>query len=558
MIDGELTSVNQRFIRCAHCGLPHEGHIRVCPTTGLRIEDQSSAVAQRRAHTNRREQEPPERMLGWIIDDKYRICRLIGEGGMSAIYEAEHLALDRYVALKVLHPALADDPEAIARLSHEAQVVSTIGHPNICEIFDLGRTADGSPYLVMERLIGESLAERIEHFGPLSFGELAPMLVQILDALEAAHGKGILHRDLKPENVFIVESRSTGRSTAKLLDFGISKTIGYDFVDQPRLTHTGMVMGTPYYMAPEQARGDSGLDQRVDLWAVGVILYEALTGRRPFVATNYNALLVRILTSRPRPVQKLIPSIQESIASLVDKGLSKLREDRFQTAGEFREAVRRAQRHCAATDSHAPTMIMHRGPGQPGVAHSLAKPRHSRGRNWDRDIEDPETFIDDEQPYDPELLPPKQSHDTRPNVDPTVPSNHGIPEPLEQTIQDRLPDFSGRDNPSLAGPTDVDDTEVMKQPASAPPPRRPSLSSTSDTEVIDRRSRPSKPKVPRPRRRKKKPKLPPPLPRRVSDDDPTTLYDIKAARAKLEARRRAASPPDRPDDDGSDKGSGSA
>ena len=501
-------------------------------------------------------------MLGWIIDDKYRICRVIGEGGMSAIYEAEHLALDRYVALKVLHPVLADDPEAIARLSHEAQVVSTIGHPNICEIFDLGRTADGSPYLVMERLIGESLAERIEHFGPLTFGELAPLLLQILAALEAAHGKGILHRDLKPENVFIVESRATGRSTAKLLDFGISKTIGYDFVDQPRLTHTGMVMGTPYYMAPEQARGDSGLDQRVDLWAVGVILYESLTGRRPFVATNYNALLVRILTSRPRPVQKLVPSIASGVAGLVDRALSKLREDRFQSAAEFREAVRRCQRDCAATDAHAPTMVIRRPARHQGVGPRRAAPRPSSGRGWDVVIDDPETFIDDD-PYDEQQLPRGSGQDTHREIDPPMGSDDGIPEPLEPTIQEPLPDFSSLGYSDSGETTDADDTEVMKRRAPVPPAREPSPSSTATTDVIDRdallaqrqAAPPTKPKVPRPSP-KRRLHRPPPLPGQVSDDDPTTLYDIEAARAKLRARRRAAERQKRLDDGQREDGNG--
>ncbi|MBW2458808.1 MAG: serine/threonine protein kinase [Deltaproteobacteria bacterium] len=520
-------------------------------------------MARRRARAARRQQEAPERMLGWIIDDKYRICRVIGEGGMSAIYEAEHLALDRYVALKVLHPVLADDPEAIARLSHEAQVVSTIGHPNICEVFDLGRTADGSPYLVMERLIGESLAERIEHFGPLSFGELAPLLLEILAALEAAHGKGILHRDLKPENVFIVESRATGRSAAKLLDFGISKTIGYDFVDQPRLTHTGMVMGTPYYMAPEQARGDSGLDQRVDLWAVGVILYESLTGRRPFVATNYNALLVRILTSRPRPVQKLLPSIGSGVASLVDKALSKLREDRFQTATEFREAVRRCQRECAATDSHAPTMILRRAAKHQGVGPRRSDPRPSEGRSWDMAIDDPETFIDDD-PFDERQLPSGGGDDTHREIDPPMGLDDGIPEPLEPTIQDRLPDFSSLGDSISGESTDADDTEVMKRPAPVPPARQPSPSSTATTDVMDRdallaqrqAARSAKPKVPRPTQRKRRLHRPPPLPGQVSDDDPTTLYDIDAARAKLRARRRAAERDERSDDGFPEDGNG--
>src|SRR5262245_59773819 len=213
--------VSQRFIRCAHCGLPHEGHVTVCPTTGLRIDRPERGPRRRKKSVGTRD-ESPERLIGWILDGKYRITGLLGQGGMSAIYEAQHLGSDRCVAIKVLHPGLADDPEAIARLKHEAQVVGTVGHPNICEVYDLGRTSDGVPYLVMERLFGSSLAERIR-YGPLTFGELAPLLIQVLAALDAAHHKGVIHRDLKPENVFI-ETRA-GSVNAKLLDFGISKSM---------------------------------------------------------------------------------------------------------------------------------------------------------------------------------------------------------------------------------------------------------------------------------------------------------------------------------------------
>jgi serine/threonine protein kinase len=410
-------------------------------------------------------------MLGQLIDRKYRVLSLIGEGGMSAIYEAEHVGLDRHVAIKVLHPSLADDPEAIARLRHEAKVVSAIGHPNICEVYDLGRTDDSSPYLVMELLVGESLAERLKNSGPMHFLELAPLMRQILAALDAAHKKGILHRDLKPENVFVEVSRHGGRLAAKLLDFGISKSMSYEFQEQQRLTHTGMVMGTPYYMAPEQARGDSGLDQRVDLWAVGVIMYEALTGRRPFVATNYNALLVKILTSRPRPAQKLVASIPDLVAGIVDKALSKLREDRFQTAMEFSDAIAYAERVCFAEDPQAPTRMFRRGPattgipGAPVVASAAVPPpagppRAVPSRPWE--IDDPPTFIDDDVAYDPSQIagPLKEYRPPAPALREEIDG-----EVIEPTIRDRprrsyeeaVP-YEAAQNPA----TESHDTEVMR------------------------------------------------------------------------------------------------
>lgn len=410
-------------------------------------------------------------MIGMLIDGKYRIHAVIGEGGMSSIYRADHLGLDRRVAIKVLHPALADDPEAIARLRHEAKVVSTIGHPNICEVFDLGRTSSGSPYMVMELLIGESLAERLKANGAMHFMELAPLLKQVLAALQAAHDKGILHRDLKPENVFVEMSRRTGVHTAKLLDFGISKSMSYEFHEQQRLTHTGMVMGTPYYMAPEQARGDSGLDQRVDLWAVGVMMYEALTGRRPFVATNYNALLVKILTSRPRPPQKLVPTIPDAVAAIIDRALSKLREDRFQSAREFHDAINQAQRECAAEDPAAPTMMFRRPQD-----HGRSRPASVRASRRGWEIEDPSTFIDDELDYDPSQvvgplaeyqppLPPEyQSYDDY-DADPVEPTIRERVQPHERVSHDtEVMNRPIRERLSSA-PDSMRDTDVMKRSA---------------------------------------------------------------------------------------------
>jgi serine/threonine protein kinase len=349
--------MSERFIRCAHCGLPHSARTKVCPTTGLSV-DKASRGARRRRYTETARNRAGGDDIGRIIDQKYRLIGRLGAGGMSTVYEAEVLQPRSLgtarVALKVLHPSLADDAEAIARLKQEAEMVRAIGHPNICAVLDMGLTSDAEPYLAMERLYGESLAERIRK-GPMSFGELAPAMVQILEALGAAHDQGVLHRDLKPENIFLELTRPGEPPRAKLLDFGVAKSIGYE-LDQPRLTDTGMVMGTPYYMAPEQARGESRLDARTDLWAIGVIFYEALSGRRPFVANNYNALLVKILTSHPKPLGALVEDLPPPVALLVDKSMAKLREDRYQSAGELIAAVRAAQGSAGAALHSAPRM----------------------------------------------------------------------------------------------------------------------------------------------------------------------------------------------------------
>jgi serine/threonine-protein kinase len=376
--------------RCGHCGLPHEDGLRVCPTTGLRIDyDGPRPRGVRHDSLPRPVRPDAARWVGQVIDGKYELRGLLGQGGQSAVYEALHQGLERLVAIKLLHPGQATDPKAMARVRNEAQVVSAIRHPNICEIFDLGQTKEGSPYLVMERLVGETLADEIAREAPVGFLDLAPTLKQVLGALAFAHDQGVLHRDLKPENVFL--ERRRGQLQTKLLDFGISRWLdpsGESSADG--LGTSDMIACTPYYMSPEQARGDSTIDQRVDLWAVGVILYEALTGRRPFVATNYNALLVRILTSQPRPVDRIEPETHPAVAELVHRALAKAREDRFQTASDFRRAISEVQEICLAEDSYAPTVVMRRR------KRSATPAGRTTAAMWAGRIDDPDTCVDDE------------------------------------------------------------------------------------------------------------------------------------------------------------------
>jgi serine/threonine-protein kinase len=277
-------------------------------------------------------------MIGRVIGDRYGVTALIGEGGMGEVYEAEHLAIGRLVAVKVLNPKRAQDREAISRLRHEARVAGTLGHPNICAIYDMGRLDDGSPYLVMERLHGETLAQRLLREVRLPIDDLVDVMVQVLSALSAAHQRGIIHRDLKPDNIFL--SRREGmRPIPKLLDFGISKSEDIEET-MADLSAQTVAAGTPFYMAPEQARGDRGLDHRIDLWATGIILYECLSGQRPFDARNYNALLVQILGAAPRPLHEVQPDVPPALEGIVERALQKLPADRYQTALEVQTALR--------------------------------------------------------------------------------------------------------------------------------------------------------------------------------------------------------------------------
>ncbi len=361
--------MSQRFIRCQHCGLPHDVMQVACPITGKPMaRSRGSSSFPRAAPMGRganipapppvpvilKPATPPapavsfaasqnnkkRELVGRVVNAKYRVRSILGEGGMGTVYEAENLAIGRSVAVKILHPSQARKKDAVKRFHQEARSAGAIGHPNICEVYDFGTLDDGSPYLVMEKLVGETLADRIASEGGLPFDDVIEVLTQVLSGLVAAHERGVIHRDIKPENIFL--TRRVGcPPIAKILDFGVSKMIhpvlSGDREDDLDLTRTGMVMGTPYYMSPEQARGDRNLDARVDLWACGIILYEALTGRRPFQAANYNALLMQILTTDPKPARDLRPALPIGFDSVILKSMARSREDRYASSMDFQK-----------------------------------------------------------------------------------------------------------------------------------------------------------------------------------------------------------------------------
>ena len=276
---------------------------------------------------------------GDVIDGKYRIVRLIGEGGMGAVYEAENMRIHRKVAIKVLHAGVAQTGEAVSRFEREAQAAGRIGSEHIVEVLDLGNLPSGDRYMVMEFMDGDSLSGRISARGRLTPGEIYPILHQLLEALAAAHGAGIIHRDLKPDNVYLLKSRGGKSDFVKLLDFGISKFNQLSGDSGFSMTRTGAVMGTPYYMAPEQAKGSRELDHRVDLYAVGVILYECVTGEVPFNADTFNELLFKIVLEQARPVQQSVPNLDPSFAAIVNKSMAREPAQRFQSAREFQHAL---------------------------------------------------------------------------------------------------------------------------------------------------------------------------------------------------------------------------
>jgi serine/threonine protein kinase len=280
-------------------------------------------------------------LVGHVIDGKYHVRRVLGEGGMGTVYEAEHAAINRLVALKVIHPAQATKTVAVKRFQREARAAGAIGHPNICEVLDFGTLSDGGPYLVMEKLEGSTLAQRIALEGALPVGEVLDAMTQILSGLDAAHSRGILHRDIKPENVFLC-ARKGHAPLAKLLDFGVSKVISARFNSEEEisdLTKEGTVMGTPFYMSPEQARGERDLDVRVDVYACGVMLYEALTGQRPYFSQTYNVLLAMILDGNAASPRELRPSLSVELERVVMTAMARDRGDRYPSVFELSRAL---------------------------------------------------------------------------------------------------------------------------------------------------------------------------------------------------------------------------
>ena len=279
-----------------------------------------------------------DQRVGTILDGKYELVRLIGEGGMGAVYEATHKLIGRRLAVKFLHALYATNPEVITRFQREAQAAAQIGHENIIEVTDMGTAPDGAPYLVMEYLEGTDVKGAIEKEGRLSPKRAAHILVQALGALQAAHDAGIIHRDMKPENIFLT-SKGINPDYVKVLDFGISKFKTFDSEGVKGLTQTGTVLGTPHYMSPEQARGEQNITPQSDIYAMGVIMYQMLTGQLPFDAPNYNALLIKIISEEPKPVETLNPELPPALVELVRRAMDRQTETRFKTCAELRERL---------------------------------------------------------------------------------------------------------------------------------------------------------------------------------------------------------------------------
>lgn len=268
---------------------------------------------------------------GELLADKYRIEALLGQGGMGAVFRAMNVDLGRPVAIKVLRSHLAHDPDTVARFRQEARAAAAIGHPSIIDVLDLGRTADGAEFIVMEYLRGESLGAKLAREGRLSVPATLAITRGILDALEAAHACGITHRDLKPDNIFLA---APPVSLVKVLDFGISKLATGQ--EEGIQTATGALMGTPAYMAPEQAQGQKSVGPPADLYALGVILYEMLAGRPVFGGQTFMEILLKVVGEAPEPLAKLRGDLPPELIALVMQLLAKTPSERPASATAVR------------------------------------------------------------------------------------------------------------------------------------------------------------------------------------------------------------------------------
>lgn len=268
--------------------------------------------------------------IGEVIGGKFRLEKLIGVGAMGAVYQALHEWTQRRVAVKLLFDDgdRAATSEAIERFFREARAATKIGHRNIVEVLDMGQHADGTYYLVQELLEGETLRQRLDRLGRLSLTEAFELLLPVMDALSAAHAAGVVHRDVKPENIILHAERKTSRAAKlvpKLIDFGVAKTS----TQSVKLTAAGIVLGTPNYMAPEQVDGAIDIDARADIWSVGVLLFECLSGRRPFSGTSVREVFAAITTTQPPSLASFVSTLPEGVVSVVQSALSRDRSMRF-------------------------------------------------------------------------------------------------------------------------------------------------------------------------------------------------------------------------------------
>ncbi|MEW5854251.1 MAG: protein kinase, partial [Myxococcota bacterium] len=332
---------------CTNCQSEVAAGARFCPNCGSTV-----------THTKVEDADP---LIGKVIARNFRVESLLGTGGMGRVYKARQMSLDKPVVLKILHPHFNDDQQLVQRFQREARAASRLNHPNSISIIDFGQSEDGTLFMAMELLHGRDLFTVLQEDFPLPEERLGRIMVQVCSALAEAHEQNIIHRDIKPENI-MVEDRRDHKDYVKVLDFGIAKIQDPSGEEGRALTQQGMVCGTPEYMSPEQARGES-LDPRSDIYALGVLMYQLVTGDIPFKAETAVGIVTKHIMEAPVPPRQARPdlNISAEVEAIILKALHKNRDQRYQTAQElaetwkaFLEHPRAAQTNNAATIAEAP------------------------------------------------------------------------------------------------------------------------------------------------------------------------------------------------------------
>lgn len=310
--------------KCPKCGVEFKDTATLCPTDGAVLEIESRAL------------------VGRTLASKYRVDELVSEGGMGAVYRGTHILMDKTVALKVLHPALAADNIVVARFSREARAASRISHPHAISVTDFGESEDGIVFLVMEFLNGRTLKDVVKSTGPLELQRVVEIMRQVCGALEAAHLENVVHRDLKSDNIMLLDVAEG--DWVKVLDFGIAK-IQEPAGQDPGLTAPDLIIGTPQYMSPEQCSQSSEIDARSDVYSLGVILFEMLTGHVPFSGESPTTVMLKHLQEVPPDILKERSELPSDVGQVVSRALAKKPEDRFQTVRDLRISLTSAAKN---------------------------------------------------------------------------------------------------------------------------------------------------------------------------------------------------------------------
>src|SRR2546425_2646856 len=303
---------------CPVCATQYRDDVRFCPNDGQTL----------------RSSGPTQDLVGQVLADRYHIMKKLGEGGMGQVYLAEHVKMGRRSAIKVMNPSMVHDSEAVARFNREAANASRISDAHVCAIYDFGETPEGLIYLAMEFIEGEPLTELIRQEGALPVSRAADIAIQVAAALQAAHDLGIVHRDLKPDNIMLTRSRD-GSDAVKVVDFGLAKAVGGEGGGQ-KVTRTGLVVGTPEFMSPEQLSGDK-LDGRTDVYSLGLVLFNMLTGTLPFPADSVQEAMIKRLTDEPAELLEVRPDLHfpPGLQQILDTALARNPVDRYQSAAKF-------------------------------------------------------------------------------------------------------------------------------------------------------------------------------------------------------------------------------